>query len=312
MTPFSPTEAAFSGFGFIKRRPGVVLIWALVSLVYDVATVSLIIAFFPRALATVQKFNQMGATDAEQVMAVLPTVMLMGLLRALTQLVIISVVMSAAYRAQLHPERRSLGYMRLGRDELHMGGLVLLLAALGLGYAFVLLFSYTTLALLGENLPDTIKLIYNLVLLLVAAAAFFYPTVRLSLAAPMTLEQNHVRLLESWKPTRGHVRRLTGAYLLAALFAFVLFLITWVLVLIVAVLVLMATGHPLTTLKLLFARDTTSITAFLAPLSLLGAVLNAGGAAVSLALLTAPVAQAYRALAPRTPPEPAPAAPAHG
>lgn len=296
---FSPTDAAFSGFGFIRRHPGAVVAWGLVSLIYDLATVSVIIAFFPHKLAMVDTFNQLGQDQPEQMMALLPTVMLMGLIRAMTQLVILSVVVSAAYRAQLRPDQRSIGYMRLGKDELHMAGLFLLLAALALGYAFVIVFAYFTLALLGAGLPSTIKLIYDIALLVIAAGFFFYPTVRLSLAAPMTLEDNHVRLLESWKPTRGHTRRLAAAYLLATLFAFVLFLIIWVVVLIIAVVVLLATGHPITNLNALFARDTSSLGAFLAPLSLVGAVLYAGGSAVSLAVLTAPVAQAYKALAQR-------------
>ncbi len=272
----------------------------MVSLVYDLATVSLMIAFLPRKLAMVQAFNQLGPEQTEQMMALLPTVMLMILLRAMTQLAVLSVVVSAAFRALLRPEQHSIGYMRLGRDELHMAGLFLLLAALTLGYLFVLTFAGFTLGLLGMGLPAGLQWIYDVLIVLLGVVALAYPAVRLSLAGPMTLEDNHVRLLESWKPTRGHTRRLGVAYLLAGLFAFVVSLISWVVVALVVLILLVAFGHPITALGPLFNRDTSSLRTFLAPLSLVGAVLYAGGSAVSLAILTAPVAQAYKALTQRS------------
>ncbi len=294
MSEFSPTEAAFSGFGFIRRHPVAVLIWAGVFLVYDIATVSAIIAFLPHKLEAVRAFQANAGQDEASVMELLPTVMLMVLLRAAAQLVILSVASAAAFRAELQPERKSLGYLRLGSDELHVGGLILLLAALALGHGFVVMFAMFTLALFATGLKGVLAFAYLTVLFVLAGGVFVYPFVRLSLAGPMTLIDGHVRLLESWKHTKRAAWRLFGAYALAFLFTFVLFLITLILVVVAGWL---ATGQP-PSLKLLFARDTSSLPAFLAPVSIFAAILDAAGAAVSLAVVTSVASSAYKAFGP--------------
>ena len=135
-----------------------------------------------------------------------------------------------------------------------------------------------------------------LVLIVAAVAAFVYPLVRLSLSMPMTYADAHVRLLESWKPTRGHVWPLLGAYLLAALMIIILFFVVWSIVAVIAAVVAVAVHFPLTALSGLFHTDTSSLGAYFSPLSIVAALLNAGAWAASLAIFCGPVAEAYRVL----------------
>ena len=57
---------------------------------------------------------------------------------------------------------------------------------------------------------------------------------------PMTFEDHHIRLLESWKPTRGHVWPLLVAYVLSAVLIAVMFFAVWSLVAVIAAVVAVA------------------------------------------------------------------------
>jgi hypothetical protein len=297
MSRFSASDAAISGFRFIQREPRTVLVWAgtlfLCELVYGLFLVGLA----RDRLAAVEAFQKANDTDPEAALAMLPAASPALLLTFLSFLAVGSVMFPAAYRALLEPHPDRWGHIRVGRDELRFAGLIIIWIALAVGASFIITFFTALLAALGTALPPFIGLPYLLILIALAVSAFVYPIVRLSLSMPMTYEDAHIRLLESWKPTRSHVGALLGAYLLSAVMIILLFFVVWTVVALLAAFVAVLVHFPITALSGLFHADTSSLAAYFSPLSVLAALLNAGAWAASLAIFCAPVAEAYRALA---------------
>ena len=296
MSSFSASDAAMSGFRFIRNQPRTVLIWAGVLFFCELIYGLLLVVLAQEQLPAVRAFSETNSTDPEAAMAMLPAVSPVLLLTFAAFLAVASVMFSAAYRAQFEPGQHRWGHIRVGRGELRFAGLIALWVVLSVGGSFIITFFTALLYALGSALPAIIALPYMLLLIVGAVAAFVYPIVRLSLSMPMTFVDEHIRLLESWKPTRGHVWRLLGAYVLSALMIGLLFFAVWSVVAVIAAFVAVAAGVPLTALSGLFRTDTSSLSAYFSPLSIIAALLNAMAWAASLAIFCSPVAEAHRAL----------------
>ena len=297
MSRFSASDAAVSGFRFIRREPRTVLVWAGVLFFYELIYGLLLVGLARDKLPAVQAFQQTNSTDPEAALAMLPAVSPVLLLTFTAFLAVASVMFSAAYRAQFDSEPDRYAHMRVGGDELRFAGLIALWVVLAVGGSFIITFFTALLYALGAALPAIIGVPYTLLLVVAALAAFVYPIVRLSLSMPMTYLDAHIRLLESWKPTRGHVWALLGAFLLSALFIIILWLFVWFVVAVFAVLVAMVARQPLTTFSHdLLSTDRSSLGAYLRPLSVIAAMINSLLVAASLAIFCSPVAEAYRAL----------------
>ena len=293
---FSPTEAAFSGFRFIRRRPGVVAVWAGVFLLYELVVTLLLIALPGKTLQAVNTFGELNQSNPEAALKMLPGVSVVLLFHSIGYLALLAITYTASYRALLTPSHRSPGYLRLGVDEFYMGALIVVATALSAGYLFIVIFIGGLLAAIGSVLPPLMKALYFIAFGSALLFALVYPFVRLSLAMPMTFMDRHVRLIESWKHTRGEFWPLLGAYLLAGVMMFLVLLAIWAIVAVLALLIILATGGEFTSLSDLFRPDKTSLATYLTPTTLIAEVLNAIGSAVLLIGVSGPVAEAYRAL----------------
>jgi len=293
---FSASDAALSGFRFIGREPRTILVWAGVLFLYEVVYGLLVVTLAHDKLSAVQTFRETNSTDPEAALAMLPTISPLLLLTFVALLFVAAVTFAAAYRAQLEPEPDKWGHLRVGHDELRFAALILIWIALSVGASLIITFFTALLSSLGQALPPIIALPYIVLLIVAAIAAFIYPLVRLSLSMPMTYADAHVRLLESWKPTRGHFWPLLGAYLLAGIMILLLLFAVWSVVAVIAAVIAVLVHFPITALSGLFQRDTSSLAAYFSPLSIVAALLNSGAWAASLAIFCAPVAEAYRSL----------------
>jgi membrane-anchored glycerophosphoryl diester phosphodiesterase (GDPDase) len=179
--------------------------------------------------------------------------------------------------------------------------LIVLWVVLILGGSVVVAFFGGLLAALGGLLPQPLKALWELIVGLGGLAVFVYMLVRLCFSMPMTLEDRHVRLLESWKLTRHNFWTLLGVFLLTAILILVLILLVCS-ILAVALIVAMAAGLPrssfLEAMSSILHTDMSSLAAYFSPTSLIAAVLNAIIVSVGIAILTAPVAEAYLAYSP--------------
>lgn len=296
MSAFSASDAAVSGFRFIGRHPGVVALWAGVFLVYELAVTLLLIALPGDTLGAIKTFSEINKTDPEAALAMLPTVSAVMLVYSVGYLALYSVMYAAAYRAHLRPSDGGPGYMRFGQDELRMAAVILLVTALSAGYLFLVVFVFGLLVAIGSALPVLVKGLYFLAVGAALICALVYPFVRLSLAMPMTFLDRHVRIFESWKHTHHEFWPLFGAYALAAVLMFVVLVVQWSIVGVVALMAVVGTGGSFTSLASLFQPDTSSLSAYLTPTTLIAALLNAIASGIFLAVVTSPVAEAYRFL----------------
>lgn len=313
MTAFSPTDAALSGFRYIGRRPLVVLSWAGAFLAYGLIYNTVFVIFAGDKQAAIQALADVNRSDPEAAMAMVPSLSFIFLLTTLATLTMSSIMFTAAYRAFLRPDDNRFAYLRFGRDELRMAVLVVATAALDAGGLFLIAFVTGSLAGLGAALPIIVQMLYFPILVVGALCAMTWPSVRLSLAMPMTLGDHHLRLFESWKPTHGHFWGLVSTYLLSAILTLVVVVSEWAVVALLAAIVIVSSGLSLADLSGLFRADTSSLKAYFTVTTMIGLVLNALACAAGLTILTAPVANVYLALvggpSPHHPPQALPAPP---
>lgn len=293
MSSFSASDAAISGFRFIARQPGTVATWGAVLLAYELVWGGLAVGLASDQLTLLRAFSQANGRDPAAAWAMLPSVSFFVLFGLLALLVLGSLLFTAAYRAFLHPHEHRFGYIRFSGDEVRFAALIVLWVALSVGGSFVIAFVTGLLAALGSALPAILKFFYVLILMVAALGAFVYPLVRLSFSMPMTMQDRHIRLLESWKLTRGRFWPLFWAYFLTAVLILLLFFAVWGGVAIIVAVIAVTARIDLSNFSGLFSTDTSSLAAYFSPASLVAAVLNAGAFAVALAVFTGPVAEAY-------------------
>jgi len=293
MTSFSATDAAFSGFRFIGRRPGTVLVWAAVYALYQLVLGGLLVTLMGDKLIQLQTLTETNRTDPEAALAMLPSVALLLLIALPLALAFWSVMNTAAIRALLG-QRGGVASLRLGRAEARMAGLVLIWAALSFGYAFLVIFLFALAAAPAANLISAVKPIYYVAWTAALIAAFVYPAVRLSLSTPMTVAEGRIRIFESWGLTRGKFWPLLGAYFLCVVMLFVLVIVGMILIAIVAAGAALATSGSLDALSGMFSPDYSSLQAYFSPVRVIAALLEAPVSAAALVVAAGPSAEAYK------------------
>ena len=307
MAGFSASDAALSGFRFIARHPKTIGIWTLVFLAYELLWGGASLLFFSDQLPAVRALSDPG-TNAQSILTLLPGVSVVMVFGVLSLLFVFSLLFTAAYRTFLHPHDDRFGYVRLSKDELRFGVLIVLWLVLAVGGSIVVVFFGTLIALMGGALPQPFKALWELAVFFAGLSACGYVLVRLCFSMPMTLEDRHLRLLESWKLTRHNFWTLLGVFLLTAVLILVLVLLVCS-ILAVALVVAMAAGLPRSSfmegLSSVLNTNSSSLAAYFSPTSLIAAVLNALIVSVGIAILTAPVAEAYMAYSPTQGGEPA-------
>jgi uncharacterized membrane protein len=125
--------------------------------------------------------------------------------------------MGGIYRLVLRPEEKGFLHLRLGRDELRLTGVNLLLFAIGM-----VCLTAELAAVAATNEQQGMAVIAAFVLPIVTA----WIGVRLSLATPMTFDLHRFAIRESWRASRGNFWPLLGMIVLAAVF----YVMVWLLI----------------------------------------------------------------------------------
>lgn len=222
MAEFSPSAAAFSGFGLVRRRPGAVAAWAVALLVFGLAVWAAMFALgLPTAIhaAFLQAENpQDPAVALKAMQTLLP---LQGGL-ALLELAFYPILISAVLRTFLDPRPRPFGGISFGADELRMLWLIIRLCIVFVVVEIVSLLAGMIAAMLIVMLgrivhpPEIVFVLLHTVVLLAVFASLIYVMVRLSLATVVTAAEKRRGLRGSWRLTKGHFWSLFGAYVLTA------------------------------------------------------------------------------------------------
>lgn len=298
MAGFSASAAMLSGFRLIGRHPVAVLVWGLV---YVAVTLVPLIALFwgelPALLGLYAKMMQGLMAGAPPTLADPEMARMQGVLAAFefTQVALnllgVTLVSSAVYRAVLEPERKAFAYLRVGAQELWVA---LSLAGLYLMLIFVGFTGVLSVGLIAQGVgPGSWG--GGLVVFLAGfgvLALVIWLALRLSLAAPMSFAGRRFELARAWPLTQGQGWRLVG---LALALASLILLVQMALATIGDVLGIGAALSKIDDLKAFLANPAAN-PGLMAPAVLGLAVLQVLTSALSFTLWTTPFAELYREL----------------
>ena len=291
----SATDAAFAGFRLARARPQVVLALAAVNFALLVVFALAMVTLAGPDLARMQALGPHPNPD--QALALLGRLTPFYTLAVVLVLATYAVVYAAVCRALLRPSAGWSGAVRLGRDELRQG-LVLLSVALLLFAVYVLLLIVGVIAagLVGAAVP-TLRAAPGVLAIavgLVVAGALLFAGVRLSLASPLAFDEGRVDLKGAWRLTRGRFWPLFGAYLLAW---FVMLVLAVVMLVAYAALGLAAGGSA--GLNGVFQADISSLAGYFTPMTLLYMAASSLLYGLGFAVLVGAAVDAYRQIAGR-------------
>lgn len=204
-------------FRFIRANPRAIAVWAGINIVLSIAMQLVMQPFYTaRAL---QMTN--GATPYFSHSGPI-------LLTWLVMILVLIVLYAAVFRAVLFPEQSKMAYLRLGGDELRLLGLIFILL---LGWTIGTALFGVVIALIGAAVgvlfsPGRLGLnIAAIIFVLVLTAGIIFVSVRLSLAAPLTLARRKIMIGPAWRLTYGRFWTLFGVYLALWLAALIISLI---------------------------------------------------------------------------------------
>lgn len=287
----SATEAAFEGFRIVRRKPMVVVWWALAY------AALFILVFALGGPGLIELTNIMETMDpASPSQADIQRVMMIyaSLLWLVPVGLLFGAVLNAAIaRAVLRPEDSRWGYLRLGRDEMRILGVTLIL---GLLFGLLSLVFASLIGVVGALAATSGQAVLWLVAVIVGAAALalvVFLAIRLSLAVPITFTEKRIALKESFRATKGVFWPLLGMAVIAVIMSLVVNLLGGV----VALPITLATGG-LQSLSVMEGAPIGEVLATAAPAIAVWIGVNSLLSALQLAVIYAPFAAAWRDLRP--------------
>lgn len=293
MTAFSATDAALEGFRITRERPRALMAWTVFSFLVSVAG-ALISLFMPQDVREAQA--RLASPEPLEAAALGETLLVLAPL-LLFSLAVQSIMAAAVYRIMLRREPGWFGYLKLGRDELRLMALTVIYIL-----AFMVLVSLTMVGValvmsLAGLLGEGAAVFTGMAAALFALGLLIYVLVRMSLAPVITFDQERLALLDSWSFTRGQVWRLLGAYVLALCSIFVVAMLAMVLFGTVAGAILLSTGGSLSDLGAILQPQQPTLESYFNPFVIAYLLMGSLFAAIYYAVMAAPAAFAYRALA---------------
>jgi len=253
MNPFSPSDAALEGFRLTRERPGTVLAWSAVYFIGVLLIGVVMMASLDPNFIDVVKRGELTTRDPEEVGAMLAQSWPAFLLVLALTVFLLSVIMAGIYRLVLRPNEHGFAHLRLGKDELRLTAVNMLLFGVGI--------LCLTVGFMLTALAERSGTIVGLLVGALGVAFTVWLGVRLSLATPMTFAVHKISVREAWALTRGYFWRLFGMILLAVIF----YVIIWFLITIIAYVIVQLAGgqEAITTL-----HSPVAVIAFVATLAI--------------------------------------------
>lgn len=285
---FNATESAFEGFRLARRAPWAILAWALAYMVFFAAFFAVAGSNLIHIVTLAEQVEQsaepsmsdlatLGRAYGALMVFVLPVSLLFGAL-----------LTTAVARAVIRPEARRFGYMRLGKDELRVLAVTLVVGLIMLG---VLLAGMALAGVFGgmaASMSAPFLILPAVLAGLATAAVTIWLAVRLSLAVPITFAEQKIAIKQSWTMTKGRFWPLLGMAVLAGVMSMLVALLGSI---VAAPLNLMFGG-----LDRLAGAETANVAVLLAqfwPGLLVWAVVNAILSSAQAAIVYAPFSAAY-------------------
>lgn len=284
---FSATDAAFEGFRVVRRKPMTLVYWSVFYMLIMAATFAVAGAGLANMFATLESVSE--GTPSSEDFATLGSAYLavFGLLLPLG-LVVGAVLSAAVARSVLRPHESAFGYLRLGRDELRVLAVTLVLAVMfAVALAVPSMVVGTVLGLAGANALTGVLL--GIVLFFALAAFAIWLMVRFSFAVPMTVAEGRMVFFGSFKATKGRFWPLLGMAFIAFVMSMLVALLGTLVFLPFQVMFGSIEG-----IAEYSGQDALSILQAVWPTVLTWIVVQSIQSALQLAVLYAPFSAAYR------------------
>jgi hypothetical protein len=203
------SQAAFAGFGILRRRPWAPLVWSLLYVGVLATLVTILGGAFIQAVGKLMTLQAGGKPPpVDLILGLLGSILGGYLLMIAVFWALGAVINMAVVRAVMAPEDGAFAYLRFGRAELW---LMLANFVLFILYSIVSTAMAIPMALISAFVvttnPDAAPFV-TLPIQLVTWAITIWLGLRFCLVAPMIYADRKFRLFESWTLTRGHVGRL--------------------------------------------------------------------------------------------------------
>lgn len=288
---FSATEAAFEGFRLARRSPLTILIWAAAYIVFLLFFFALAGGSFIAVMAAandLQGVTNPTPQDLEPVLAAYAGIAwIIPLSLALS-----TVLYTAALRAVLFPGESRFGYMRLGKDELRVFVVALVLGILAFAiYMAGAIIMGILAGVLGFVARDAggAAFLPLILVFLALVGVMIWLAVRFSLALPITVAEKRLAIFDSWKLTKGHALGLFGMTLIIVVMGIVVSILAW---LVLLPLIFLTGG--IQAMAGMEGAGFGELMSAMGPAILVYVLCNSIISALSLAIFMAPYAAAYR------------------
>ena len=293
MASIAITQAAFAGFGVLRRKPWAPLVWSVVYVLAVAAVVLFLGAAFIGAFGRLMLLGPKAS--AADIFALLGAVVGGYFLLVLVLWVVGAIINMAVVRAVLAPEDAAFAYLRFGRAELWLMLANLVLFILYMVVSFALAIPVALIGAVATLASHDAAPFVSLLVQLVTWAVSIWLMLRFSMMAPMIFTERRFRLFESWTLTRGHAWSLFGVGVVVALVSLAVYVALAALGFAIGV-PLFQSLHLGPTAEGFFSQPPQAIWNALAPLLALYAVLAFVASVILTPLFFAAWPEAYRQL----------------
>ena len=280
------TDCAFEGFRLTRRAPKALLAWALA---YGVFFTLFFLVAAPHLVTVMSLVTALEGNSNPSIEEIQPLMQAYGAMFAWGMPLAIlfgAVLNTAIARSVIRPDDKQFGYLRVGKAELRVLAVNLIVAVITGLAAMVVFAVVSVIAAIAITVPPLWLVV--VLLSLAGLALIIWLTVRLSLAVPITFAERRIAVKESFAMTRGVFWPMLGMAIIA-----------WIMALLVALLG-SAVAAPLSLLvggmDRLAGLENAGVTQMLrvaGPALAVSLVVNAVLSAAQIAIMYAPFSAAY-------------------
>jgi hypothetical protein len=202
------TQAAFAGFGILRRKPWAPLVWSLLYAGVLGAIIVFLGGAFIQAIGKLVTLRNGQTPSPELLLGLFGGIIGGYFLMLIVFWVLGAVINMAVVRAVMAPEASAFAYMRLGRDELWLMLANFILFVLYSMASTAMAIPVAIVSVIAATAARDYAPFVTWPFQLVTWAVTIWLGLRFCMVAPMIFADGKFRLFESWSFTRGRVGRL--------------------------------------------------------------------------------------------------------